>query len=275
METFVKKNYPEFIPTKVGQYDTNLGMLYWNKGQNRGWTRNIGDALCLKGITYFYQISAEGESISYKIFDEDALRREIVRVWGEHGAHMEVFNRLMHSSQLYKSVKKDAKEFLKSKGVIAILEETESFKEHIRWKTAINAKELIDLLTEFGSSKIQADKMSEIEAEIPQKAYKEALTAIYGYSSKSDSFKVDKIIIALRDKGYLLGVGSSSKGEEKWISVEKELAPEGEMVIVLFDYGDKIMFEVDECSKSFKPLMVTHWQPLPAFIKSKFSAPKQ
>lgn len=33
--------------------------------------------------------------MSERRFNEDSLRAEIVKVWGEHGAHVEVFDRIV------------------------------------------------------------------------------------------------------------------------------------------------------------------------------------
>jgi hypothetical protein len=48
-----------------------------------------------------------------KPFDEQSVRCEIVKVWGEHGAHTEVYDMLLNERDDLKRLIKQVKELLK------------------------------------------------------------------------------------------------------------------------------------------------------------------
>lgn len=56
-----------------------------------------------------------------ELFNEDTLRAEIVKVWGEHGAHVDVFDHILKEAR--KTVK--IRELVRAENFEALIEDVE------------------------------------------------------------------------------------------------------------------------------------------------------
>lgn len=192
------------------------------------------------------------------IFNEQTLKAEIAKTWGEHGAHMEVYNRLLGNREVKEVT---AEEILKSK------------LRHVVTMTDFN--KILEAMQEFANNQV-AEKEREIEKlrknyEVAcdnEKYYRERLNEKHGENLKAQIEYRDN----RRKLESKLSEMTKALEENEWISVKNYLPELYKDVLIISGYGNILIAQMGGEEERFfnarsseQPYIeeVAFWMPLP------------